>query len=124
LATAYFVQWVPGDNSPENRQKYEATKKTFQEVLEKDPNNKPALASLASMAYESALNTPPDQRRAALEDARKWNLRRIQVDPNNAEAYYYLGVIAWNETYFPIQEIRRQLKMSKTLPGPLRNADV
>jgi tetratricopeptide (TPR) repeat protein len=124
LATTYLVQWVPGKNSPENRRDYEAARTAFQEVLRKDPKSKVALASLGSMAYQSALNAPPDQKRAALEEARKWNLRRIEVDPKDAEAYYYLGVIAWNETYFPIQDIRTQLKMSKTQPAPLKNPEV
>jgi cytochrome c-type biogenesis protein CcmH/NrfG len=117
LATSYFVQWVPGENSPENTRNYEEAPKLFQEALNKDPKNKLALALLSSMAYQSALNAPLDQKQAALEEARKWNLRRIAADPNDAEAYYYLGVIAWNETYFPIQDIRLRLKMSKTQPG-------
>jgi tetratricopeptide (TPR) repeat protein len=124
LATSYFVQWVPGEHSPENRRDYDAAKKGFQDVLERDPKNKQALASLASMEYQAALNAPPDQKQTALEEARKWNLRRIEADPKDAEAYYYLGVIAWNETYFPIQDIRLRLKMSKTQSGPLSNADV
>lgn len=95
----------------------------FQEVLQKDPKNKEALASLGSMTCQSALNAPPDRKQAALEEAREWNLRRIEADPKDAEAYYYLGVIAWNEAYFPIQDIRLQLKMRKTQPGPLKNAD-
>jgi DNA-binding transcriptional MerR regulator len=114
---------VPGENSAKNRQDYEAAKRTFHEVLQKDSKNKVALASLASMAYQFALHAPPDQKHSALEEARKWNLRRIEVDPNDAEAYYYLGAIAWNETYFPIQDIRVQLNMTKTQSGPLRNVD-
>jgi tetratricopeptide (TPR) repeat protein len=123
LATSYFAQWSPGNDSAENRRNYQAAQKIFREVLEKDPQNKVALASLASMAYQSASNAPPDQKHAALEEARKWNLRRIEADPNDAEAYYYLGVIAWNETYFPIRDIRLRLKMSNEKPGPLKNAD-
>ena len=50
LATAYMTQWIPGAESPENQQLADEAKKEFLEVLSKDPNDRVALASLASMS--------------------------------------------------------------------------
>jgi tetratricopeptide (TPR) repeat protein len=33
------------------------------------------------------------------DDALKWYQRRAQVEPNNAEAYYIIGVICWEKSY-------------------------
>src|SRR5689334_9914223 len=93
LATSYMIQWVPGADSPDNQKNYNMAKQEFDRVLKKDPTNSLALASLASMAYNSASAGTPEQKAAALQEAKKWNERRIEVDPKDAEAYYYLGVI-------------------------------
>ena len=47
-----MVQWIPGAESPENLQFASKAKDEFLKVLEKDPNNTTALASLASLAYQ------------------------------------------------------------------------
>ena len=51
LATAYMTQWIPGADSPENKQLAEQAKKEFSEELQKDPNDKIDLATLTSHAY-------------------------------------------------------------------------
>ncbi len=122
LATSYMIQWVPGADNPDNQKNYIAAKQEFQTVLQKEPTNNLALASMASMAYMSASSGTQDQKTAALEDARKWNDRRIEVDPKDAEAYYYLGVIDWAEAFPPIQTERVNEKINPNDPGPLKNA--
>ncbi len=122
LATSYMIQWVPGADSPDNKKNYTMAKQEFDKVLDKDPKNSLALASLASMAYNSAQAGSQDQKIAALEEAKKWNDRRIEVDPKDAEAYYYLGVIDWAEAFTPIQTDRVNEHMAGTDPGPLKDA--
>jgi Tfp pilus assembly protein PilF len=73
LATSYMIQWVPGADSPDNKKNYSAAQQEFEKVLKTDPKNSLALASMASMAYNSATAGSQDQKTAALEDARKWN---------------------------------------------------
>ncbi len=124
LATSYMIQWVPGAETPDNKKNYEMAQQEFQKVLQKDPTNSLALASMASMAYNSATGGSPDQKMAALEQARKWNLRRIEVDPKDSEAYYYLGVIAYAEALGPISTARVQQKLKPDNPGPLPDAKV
>lgn len=122
LATSYMIQWVPGADSPDNQKNYNAAKQEFNTVLQKDPSNLLALASMASMAYESASAGSPEQKSAALEEARKWNNRRIEVDAKDGEAYYYLGVINWAEAFTPIQTERVNEKMKPDDSGPLKDA--
>jgi tetratricopeptide (TPR) repeat protein len=121
LATSYMIQWIPGAESPDNKKNYDMARKTFEEVLKKDPKNSLALASMASMAYNAASSGNPDQKVAALEEAKKWNQRRIEVNPNEAEAYYYLGVIDWAEAFPPLQTARVQERMSPSDPGPIKD---
>jgi hypothetical protein len=124
LATSYMTQWVPGADSPENNRAEQAAKQEFQKVLDKDPQNKIALASLASMAYSEAGFGTDEQKAAALEEARKWNLRRVEADPKDSEAYYSLGVIAWADTYPKIQTARAEQNMKADDPGPIKNEKV
>ena len=124
LATSYMTQWVPGADSPENNRAQKAAKQEFLKVLDKDPQNKIALASLASMSYSQAGFGSPEQKSEALGEAKKWNLKRVEVDPNDAEAYYSLGVIAWAEAYPNIQTERVKLNMKPDDSGPIKNDKV
>lgn len=124
LATSYFIQWVPGADSPDNKKNYEMAQQEFQNILKKDPNNEQALASMANMAYNSATAGSPDTRKAAFEDARKWNERRIEANPKDAEAYYYLGVIDYYDALGDIATARVNEKMTPNDPGPLKDKKV
>lgn len=124
LATSYMIQWVPGADSPDNIKNYDMAQQEFQKVLSKDPTNSLALASMASMAYNSATGGTPEQKLAALENARKWNQRRIEVDPKDSEAYYYLGVIDYAEALGPISTARVEEKLKADNPGPLPDKKV
>jgi tetratricopeptide (TPR) repeat protein len=124
LATSYMTQWVPGADSPENNRAQKAATREFMKVLEKDPQNKIALASLASMSYSQAGFGTPEQKASALDEAKKWNLKRIEVDPNDAEAYYSLGVIAWAQAYPNIQTERAKLRLAGDDPGPIKDKKV
>ena len=111
LATSYMTQWVPGVDAPDNKKNYDMAKQEFQNILKKEPNNSLALASLASMAYNSAAAGSQEQKTAALEEAKRWNQRRIEANPKEPEAYYYLGVISWLQARPSIQEARINTKM-------------
>ena len=124
LATSYMVQWIPGADSPDNKKNYDAASSTFQNVLSKDPKNELALASMASMAFNSAASGTNEQKHQMLEEARKWNQRRIEVKPDDSEAYYYIGVINWTEAYQPLRDARFQLKMRPEDPGPISDPKV
>jgi len=124
LATSYFIQWIPGAENPDNIKNHDMAAQEFGDVLKKEPSNPIALAMMASMAYNSAQGGTPEQKAAALEEAKRWNLKRIEANPKDAEPYYYLGVIDWSKAYTPIQTARVQLKMASTEPGPIKDAKV
>src|SRR5580692_10784054 len=58
LATAYMSQYIPGAISPDNLQLAMEAKQEFMKVLETNPNDTTALASLASLAYQQAQAMP------------------------------------------------------------------
>jgi tetratricopeptide (TPR) repeat protein len=114
LATAYMSQWIPGADSEENNRYAKAAEDNFKLVLEKDPNDKLALASIASIYYNQK----------KFDQAKEWNERLLKVDPQNKEALYTLGVIAWGHAY-PIRgEARAKLSMKPEDPGPLKDKKV
>lgn len=121
LATSYMTQWVPGADSPENNRMLTAARTEFQKVLDKEPQNKTALASMAFMAYSQASTGSPEDKEKALEEARKWDLRRVEADPKDSGAYYSLGVIAWAQAYPPITTERVKLRMKPDDPGPIKD---
>jgi len=124
LATSYYIQWVPGAENPDNIRNHDMAAGQFNDVLKKDPNEPLALAMMASMAYNAAQAASADQKMKALEEARQWNLKRIEANAKDAEPYYYLGVIDWAKAYSPIQAARGELKMASTEHGPIKDAKV
>jgi tetratricopeptide (TPR) repeat protein len=124
LATAYMTQWIPGAESPENNQLADEAKREFLEVLSKDPNDKVALASLASLSYNQSGSLQGDAKNAKLDEARDWNLKLIQADPQNKEAYYSIGVISWSRWYPALGKARAELGMKPEDPGPIKDKKV
>jgi tetratricopeptide (TPR) repeat protein len=114
LATAYMIQYIPGAESPENMQMAKAAHDTFSKVLEQDPSNEVAIASIASLYFNQK----------KLDEAREWNQKLISYHPNNKEAYYTLGVIAWTKTFQKRMEARAKLGMKPEDPGPLKDKKV
>lgn len=50
--------------------------------------------------------------------------RLISVDPNNKDAYYSLGFIAWSEWYPEYTKARSELGMKTEDPGPIKDKKV
>ena len=124
LATAYMVQWIPGAESPENLEYARKAKEEFIRVLEKDPNEKTALAYLATLAFNQALSLPTEQKLQMFDEAAKWQRRRIEVDPKEKEAYYTLGVISYQKWFPALNLARSNLRMRPEDPGPLKDKKV
>ena len=114
LATAYMQQYIPGADSPENNQMAKAAYDQFMKVLDQDPKNTTAIASIASLYL--------DQKK--WPDARQWYEKLTAVDPNNADAYYSLGFIAWSEWYPEYGTARANLGMKQDDPGPIKDKKV
>jgi tetratricopeptide (TPR) repeat protein len=114
LATAYMSQYIPGAESPENVHMAENAYNEFQNVLKLDPNDETATAFIAKLYF--------DQKK--MEEAKEWNRKLIALNPQNKDAYYTLGVIAWTQWLVPQREARNKLGMKPEDPGPLKKKDV
>jgi len=114
LATAYMVQYIPGAESPENLQFAENAHTEFLRVLEQDPKNEVAVASIASLFFNQK----------KFDEASEWYKKLIEINPTNKEAYYTLGVIAWTKAFQDNAEARAKLGMRPEDPGPIKDKKV
>ena len=114
LATAYMQQYIPGADSPENNRMASAARDEFMKVLEQQPNDKTAVASLASL-YLNQKNW---------DEAEKWYQKLAAVDPNSPIPYYSLGFIAWSKWYPAYGTARANLGMKQEDPGPIKDKKV
>lgn len=125
LATAYMSQYIPGAESPENVEMHKLAKDNFLKVLEQNPGDKIAVASLASLHYSQAQGINDlDKKLAKLDEAKVWYEKLAEVDPTNKEAYYSLGVIVWAKWYPALMTERAKLGMKAEDPGPIKDKKV
>ena len=109
LATAYMQQYNPGADSPDNLKMANEAQHQFQTVLEQEPMNELAMASLASLCFNEK----------KFDDAEQWDQKLVSVNPRNKEAFYTLGVIAWTKVFQPLMETRARMGMKPEDRGPL-----
>jgi len=114
LATAYMSQFIPGADSPENIEMANTAMDEFKKVLQDDPNDTVAIMSIASLCFHQN----------EFDQAEEWYHKLLDVDPQNKEAYYTLGVIAWSRAYPKRAEARVDLGMKPEDPGPIPNDKV
>jgi len=114
LATAYMSQYVPGSSMDDNLEMARLADEEFHRVLDVEPDNAVAIASIASLHFHQK----------NYDEAEEWNHRLLEVDPENKEALYTLGVIAWQRTFQRRMEARVQLGMRTDDPGPLKDEEV
>lgn len=114
LATAYMQQYVPGVGAPENMQMAQAAHEQFMKVLEQTPDDKVAMASIASLYFNQK----------NWDEAQKWYQKLVAADPKNKEAYYSMGVIAWSRWYPVYGTARADLHMKPEDPGPIKDKKV
>ena len=121
LATAYMTQYIPGAESEENTRNAKAANDEFLRVLERDPKNTHAVQALASLHYSQAQGSQAlEAKLKKLDDAKVWYTKLAELDPNNKEAYYSLGVIAWAKWYPALMASRVKLGMKPEDPGPIK----
>jgi tetratricopeptide (TPR) repeat protein len=114
LATAYMQQYIPGAESPDNMKMAQAAFDNFQKVLEQEPKNTIAIASIASLNLNQK----------KFDEAQQWFEKLTVVDPQNADAYYSLGFIAWSKWYTAYGTARANLGMKQEDLGPIKDKKV
>lgn len=106
LATAYAQQYIPGVDSPENLQNANAAIDQYKSVLEQDPKNVNSIKGIAYLYLQMK----------KFEDAKSYYRKAIELDPNDPEAYYSVGVIDWTQAYQPRMEARAKLGLRPDEP--------
>ena len=114
LGTAYMQQFIPGAESPGNVRIAEAAQSHFLRALDLEPSNKVALASLASLALNQK----------KWDEAQQWYEKITASDPNNADAWYSMGFVAWSKWYPAYAKARASLGMRPEEPGPIKDGGV
>ncbi|HEV2423713.1 MAG TPA: tetratricopeptide repeat protein [Terriglobia bacterium] len=83
LAMSYFQQYAPGGASPDNLKMGQQAIQSFNNVLELDPKNTTALATIGTIYYDMK----------DFDKAKEYQRRRLDIQPNNPEPYYWVGVM-------------------------------
>jgi tetratricopeptide (TPR) repeat protein len=102
LATALAQQFVPAVDSAENTKTGQEAIQQFENVLKTDPGNTTALASIGQIYYGMK----------DFDKAKEYQRKRLQVEPNNPEPYYWIGVIDWALAQKNDSDIRKDLKLT------------
>ncbi len=106
LATAYAQQYIPGADTPENNRMAEQAIDEFKKVLEKDPKNINSIKGIASLYFQMK----------KFDLAKEYHNKAKQLDPNDPETYYSIGVIDWTQSYQPRMEERAKLGLKPDEP--------
>jgi tetratricopeptide (TPR) repeat protein len=102
LATALANQYIPGvDNEDNNRIAQQAIDE-FKKVLDTHPSKDRQITSLKGIA-SLYFNMKK------MEEAKQYHRKVTELDPNDPEAYYSIGVVDWTESYQPRMEERAKL---------------
>jgi tetratricopeptide (TPR) repeat protein len=126
LATAYAAQYIPGAPSDENVRVGEQAVAEFQDVLAHDANNISAFDGLGSILFQMA-GTPFQPEK--YEESKKYHQKHISISPNDADPYYWVGVINWTlarrandemRQAYNVENRKKQIKDPDPLPDKLR----
>src|SRR5246500_370196 len=104
LATAYVSQYIPGVDEPDNLRTAQQAITEYLKVIDMNPSRDQKVNSAKGIAY-LYLNMKK------WDDAKKFYRMASDLDPNDPEPYYSVGVIDWTACYQPRMEERAKLGM-------------
>jgi tetratricopeptide (TPR) repeat protein len=102
LATAYSQLYVPGGESEDNLKVGKQAIAAYEDVLQRDPTNTNAMASIAQIYYGMK----------DFEKAKGLQQRILKVEPNNPDPYNWIGQLDWAICYPRRMEVRKDLKIA------------
>ena len=85
LATAYAQQYIPGADTPDNNKMAEQAIDQYKAVLQRDPKNINSVKGIAYLYLQMK----------KFDDAKDYYRKATDLDPNDPEPYYSVGVIDW-----------------------------
>jgi tetratricopeptide (TPR) repeat protein len=116
LATAFAQQYIPGADTPENNKMAEQAIEQYQRVLAMNPARDQKVNSAKGIAY-LYLNMKK------FDEAKKYYRMAADIDPNDPEPYYSVGVIDWTACYQPRMEERAKLGLKPDENLSAKNKD-
>ena len=105
LATAFVSQYIPGVDSPDNIRTAQQAIDEYQKVLDTPSAARDQKVNSAKGVAYLYLN------QKKWDDAKKYYRMASDMDPNDPEPYYSVGVIDWTACYQPRMEERAKLGM-------------
>jgi tetratricopeptide (TPR) repeat protein len=127
LATAYQTQYIPAAPSEENKRVADEAIKQYDDILSREPNNLSAIDNMGSLLYNMASNPFSPE---TFEKSKQFHQKHISLSPNDAEPYYWVGLIDWTLAYRVVQTLRsdynhahaaKQIREDQPLPPDLRD---
>jgi tetratricopeptide (TPR) repeat protein len=107
LATSLTHMYQPGADDASNVKAGETAIKAYNNVLAVDPNNTNALASIGYLYYEMQ----------KFDQAKQYQEKLMQVQPNNPVPHYWIGVIDWPLCYKQQMQLRHNLHLDVPKKG-------
>jgi tetratricopeptide (TPR) repeat protein len=104
LATTDQSQFIPGVETPENIDLADQAIDQYQHVLDSDANHSQKVSSVKGIAYLYLIMKKFDE-------AKKYYQMASDLDKDDPEPYYSIGVIDWTECYQRRMEARARLGM-------------
>src|SRR6202790_3509765 len=92
LATAFVSQYIPGVDSPDNLRVAQQAIDEYQRVIDANPTREQKVNAAKGIAY-LYLNEKK------WDEAKKYYRMASELDPNDPEPYYSVGVIDWTACY-------------------------
>jgi tetratricopeptide (TPR) repeat protein len=86
LAAAYAQNVVPGSDTADNKKNADLAIASYQEVLSHDPKDINSTKGIASIYFNTN----------QFDQAKMWQKKVLDIDPNDPEAAYTIGVIDWS----------------------------
>jgi tetratricopeptide (TPR) repeat protein len=99
LATAYTQQYIPGADTEDNNRMGQQAIDEYKSVLERDPKNINSVKGIGYLHLQMK----------KFDDAKEYYRKAAELDPNDPEPYYTIGVIDWTQAYQPRMEARAKL---------------
>jgi len=106
LATALAQQYIPGVEAPDNLHVGQAAIEEYRAVLDLDPKSRDAVQGIAYL----------DLQMKKFEEAKEYYRRSIELDPDNPEPYFSIGVIDWTQVYQRRMQLRGKLGLKPDKP--------
>src|SRR5579871_1812182 len=117
LATAFVSQYIPGVDSPDNLRTAQQAIDEYQKVLDNPAAARDQKVNSAKGVAYLYLN------QKKWDDAKKYYRMASDMDPNDPEPYYSVGVIDWTAAYQPRMEKRAGLGMKPDEHLSAKNKD-